>query len=862
MISANVALVGSYDYGEVARSVLIAIAASYAALDLAGRVTAAGGRIRLAWLGGGAVAMGIGIWAMHFKGMLAFELPVPVEYHWPTILASLLVAILASAVALYVASRQKVGTVEALTGSVVMGAGIAGMHYIGMAAMRMPAMTRYSPLLVTCSILLAILVSLTALRMAFGLREETRWSVPRRLGSATVMGGAISAMHYTGMAAASFFPASSPDLSHAVTISSLGNNGIVIVTLIVIVAAMTTSSMDRRRNEEHLRLVIDTTPAMLHSARPDGYVDFFNKRWLDYVGASLEEIEGWRWTSVIHPEDVEDVVGKWRSSVATGRPFEAEARFRRPDGEYRLMLIRKVPLRDEAGSIAKWYGSATDIEDRKRAEDESRRQKELFQKIFENIPVIISFRGQDRRIEMVNPEFERAMGWTLKEIRGQNLDIYAMFFPDPDYRQMALDLLTASTGEWNDLKVSVKDGRVIDVATTFVRLSDGSTLGIGQDITERKRGEVELRESEARFRLVADSAPVMIWMSGTDKLCTYFNKPWLDFTGRSIDQELGNGWAEGVDPEDLQRCLDTYVQAFDRREPFRMEYRLQRHDGEFRWVSDIGVPRFNPDGSFAGYIGSCTDVTEQRRAEGQLRQAQADLARVTRVAAMGELAAAIAHEVNQPLGAVVTNGSASLRWLAGQPPNFDEAREAIERAVREATRASDVIGRIRALLQKGTPQIERLDVNAVIREVLTLADHELLRGGITVRTELAPDVPNVLGDRVQLQQVILNLILNGIDAMSAITHRPRELLIESAKHPEGVLIQVHDSGEGVDPEQADHIFQPFFTTKPQGIGMGLSVGRSIVEAHGGRLWFTPGSSHGVVFQFTVPKADTSDERAA
>jgi C4-dicarboxylate-specific signal transduction histidine kinase len=245
-----------------------------------------------------------------------------------------------------------------------------------------------------------------------------------------------------------------------------------------------------------------------------------------------------------------------------------------------------------------------------------------------------------------------------------------------------------------------------------------------------------------------------------------------------------------------------------------------------------------------------------------LRQAQADLARVTRVAAMGELAAAIAHEVNQPLGAVVTNGSASLRWLAGQPPNFDEAREAIERAVREATRASDVIGRIRALLQKGTPQMERLDVNAVIREVLTLADHELLRGGITVRTELAPDVPNVLGDRVQLQQVILNLILNGIDAMSAITHRPRELLIESAKHPEGVLIQVHDSGEGVDPEQADHIFQPFFTTKPQGIGMGLSVGRSIVEAHGGRLWFTPGSSHGVVFQFTVPKADTSDERAA
>jgi PAS domain S-box-containing protein len=990
MISASAALTGSYDYSEVARSVAIAIFASYAALDLAGRVTVARSGIRLAWLSGGAIAMGFGIWAMHFKGMLAFRLPVPVKYHWPTVLASLLVAMLASAVALYVASRQKISPGKALTASVIIGGGIAGMHYIGMAAMRLPAVTQYSPFLVTCSILLAILFSLIALLMAFGLREETRWSVPRRLGSATVMGVAVSAMHYTGMAAASFIPASPPDLSHAVSIPAIGNSGVVVAALIGLLAAVTTSSADRRRSEHRLRLVIDTVPAMLHSARPDGYIDFFNKRWLEYVGVSLEDISGWRWTNVIHPDDVEDVVGKWRSSVATGRPFEAEARFRRADEEYRLMLLRKVPLRDEAGSIVKWYGSATDIEDRKRAEqelkvseekhrviveaasdavismDESggillanpatarifgydpveligkpltvlmpeftrklheagfrrylatgerhlnwqgaevtalrnngqefpvevsfgemtrnghkvftgfirdisekkraenelRRQKELFQKIFENIPVIIAFRGQDRRLETVNPEFERAMGWTLKEIRGQNLDIYAVFFPDPDYRQMALDLMAASTGEWNDLKVSVKDGRVIDVATTFLRLSDGSTLGIGQDITERKRAEAELRESEARFRLVADSAPVLIWMSGTDKLCTYFNKPWLDFTGRSLEQELGNGWAEGVDPEDLQRCLDTYIQSFDRREAFRMEYRLRRHDGEFRWVLDIGAPRFNPDGSFAGYIGSCIDVTEKRRAEEQLRQAQENLARVSRVIAMGELAATIAHEVNQPLGAVVTNASASLRWLAGQPPNLGEAREAIDRTVRDANRASEVIVKIRALLQKAPPQMEQLDVNVFIREVLTLADNELLRSGIAVQTDLAPDVPNVFGDRVQLQQVLLNLILNGIDAMRTITHRPRDLRIKSAKHPDGVLIQVHDSGDGVNPEQANHIFDPFFTTKPQGIGIGLSVGRSIVEAHGGRLWFTPGASHGVVFQFTVPKADTSDERAA
>ena len=254
MISANAAMTGFYDYGEAARSVLIAIAASYAALDLAGRVTAASGRARLARLSGGAIAMGIGIWAMHFKAMLAFRLPVSVKYQWPTVLLSLVIAILAAAFALYVASREKFGSVQALTDSVIMGGGIAGMHYIGMAAMRLPAITRFSFPWVSFSILLAVLFSLLALLMAFDLRQETKWSVPRRLGSAMLMGVAVSAMHYTGMAAASFIPATPPDFSHALSISSLGNNGIAIVTLIVIVAALVTSSVDRRAGAEVRRL--------------------------------------------------------------------------------------------------------------------------------------------------------------------------------------------------------------------------------------------------------------------------------------------------------------------------------------------------------------------------------------------------------------------------------------------------------------------------------------------------------------------------------------------------------------------------------------------------------------------------------
>jgi len=242
-----------------------------------------------------------------------------------------------------------------------------------------------------------------------------------------------------------------------------------------------------------------------------------------------------------------------------------------------------------------------------------------------------------------------------------------------------------------------------------------------------------------------------------------------------------------------------------------------------------------------------------------LAESKVALDHVARIANMGELTVSIAHEINQPLTAVVTDISASLRWLAQQPPNLDEARGALTMAIREANRASDVIGRIRALLRKTPPPMLRLDVSEVVREVLALARNELLASGITVKTELPTNVHPVLGDRIQLQQLMLNLIMNGIDAMSAIDDRPRELVIKSAELPEGVLIQVQDSGKGLDPGQADRIFEPFFTTKPNGIGMGLSISRSIVEAHGGRLWATPGSPYGAVFQFTLQRAESQHD---
>jgi len=766
MISANAAMTGSYDYGEVARSVLIAIAASYAALDLAGRVTAASGRIRLAWLGGGATAMGIGIWTMHFKGMLAFHLPVPVEYQWPTVLASLLVAILASAFALYIASRQHMGRVEALTGSLIMGGGIAGMHYIDMAAMRLPATTQFSPLLVIFSILFAILFSLLALLMAFDLREETTWTVPRRLGSAIVMGVAISAMHYTGMAAACFIPASPPDLSHAVSISPVANNGIAIVTLIVIMAAMVTSSVDRRasagvqrlnqelerrvaertleleavnqalrkeiaereraedalrRSEDRLRLVIDTIPQQIWSSPPDGSLDFFNAQWLSFKGFSQEEVQGQGWQRMLHPDDRERVVRAWRESVANGTPYEQEERHRGADGQYRWFLARGVPLREAEGRIIRWYGTNTDIDDRK--------------------------------------------------------------------------------------------------------------------------------EAEGSLRLVIDTLPALVWSKLPDGPADFLNQRFREYTGLSVEEGLGWGWMNAFHPED--RAEEQWRAAFAAGEPFEKEARLRRADGVYRWFMLRAAPLRDERGNVVKWYGTTTDIEDRRRAEEALQEAQGKLAHVTRAVAMGELAAAIAHEVNQPLTAIVTNANFSLLELKGSTANLDELRTAITEIVNDATRASAVISRIRGLLVKGSPRRMELDINQVIQEVITLLGNELTRNRVSLRTDFASNLPSLSGDPVQLQQVLINLVVNAIEAMRLYTDRTRELRIRSAKNADGILVQVQDSGPGIKPELADGIFEPFFTTKAEGIGMGLAISRSIIESHGGQLSLVS-ASQGTLFQFILP----------
>jgi PAS domain S-box-containing protein len=361
-----------------------------------------------------------------------------------------------------------------------------------------------------------------------------------------------------------------------------------------------------------------------------------------------------------------------------------------------------------------------------------------------------------------------------------------------------------------------------------------------------------LRESEARFRLMADGAPVMIWMADVGRKCDYFNKPWLDFTGRRIEQETGDGWVEGIHREDLDRCLSTYATAFDARKPFEMEYRLRRGDGQYRWIADFGIPRLAPDGSFTGYIGSCVDVTDRKLNELQLQEQRAELTHLSRVAVVGELTGALAHELNQPLTAILSNAQAAQRFLAKDPASLSEVHEILKDIVVEDRRAGEVIRRLRALLKKGETQLLPLDLNEVAGEVIELAHADCVSRGVAIECELEAKLPAVRGDRVQLQQVLMNLIVNACDAMSGCRRSDRQLILATKAAAGTAQVSVTDCGQGIPANQMDRLFDPFFTTKEQGLGLGLTICRSIVAAHSGKLWAENNRTGGATFFVSLP----------
>src|ERR1700719_2380748 len=744
MVAMN--LIGSYNYALVALSVLIAMFASYAALDLAGRVTAAGGWTRAVWLLGGAGAMGTGIWSMHYIGMLAFIMPIPVAYHWPTVLLSLFAAVLASIIALYVVSRQKMGASRAVSGSVLMGAGIASMHYIGMAAMRLPAICQFNSSLVVMSVAFAVLISFAALWITFHFRDEKTGIGREKLAGAVVMGAAIPVMHYTGMAAASFTPSGMPaDLSRAVSISTLGTAGIAAVTFVVLGLAVLTSWVDRRFAAQTLELQeekLQRSEAYLAEAQrlthtgswawqvAGGDAVHLSEEWYRIYGFDPENgppaFEECRQRT--HPEDRAKWQGAMDRAITEKSEYEVEFRILLSDGSVKHIHTVGHPVLNASGDLVQFVGSSTDITERKRAEEATL----LLAAIVESSHDAIVSKSLNGVITSWNKGAERLFGYTAEEAVGENI---TLIIP-PDHRDEERTIIEQLTR-----------GERIDHFETVRMRKDGSLLDVSLTIS-----------------------------------------PMKDASGRAV-----------------------------------------------------------------GASKLARDITERKRAEEALRQAQADLAYMSRVTTMGELTASLAHEIKQPISAAVTNAKTCLRWLGRDEPNVAEACEAASRLVKDVTRAADIIGRISLLFKKGALQRELVDVNELIREMITLLRSEANRYSISIRIELAEDLPKVMADRVQLQQVFMNLMLNGIDAMKGTTDGG-ELTIKSEVGDGQLLISVSDTGVGLPPEQAEEIFKAFFTTKDKGTGMGLPISRSIIESHGGRLWAASASGRGAAFHFTLPAA--------
>jgi len=619
-----------------------------------------------------------------------------------------------------------------------------------------------------------------------------------------------------------------------------------------------------QRSERELREVIETIPSMAWSAAPDGSADFFNGRWLAYAGLTADQAQGWGWTVAVHPDDLNVLVDYWRKIMVSSQSGEIEARLRRFDGVYRWFLFRATASLDDNGRVVKWYGTNTDIEERKRAEQALRRSEAYLAEAQRlTLTGSCAIDGTSREILYWSEEMFRLFGFD----RQQGLPMWDQWVQrihpeDRDKFRMAGDRTFLNKVDCDvEFRIVQPDGTVKHIhGIGHPVLSRNGELvqvvGTMVDVTERRGAEESLRRNESYLAQAQRLAHIGSWAwDATGRNAVYVSEEWCRIYG--FDPKDGMpSWEQRlqrVHREDRARFQLTVDRAVAEKSDYELEFRILPPHAPGRYIHSVGRPILGSSGELVQFVGVSMDVTESKQAEQEherLRQELANLAHLNRVSTVGELTASLAHEIKQPIGAAVTNADACVRLLNRDQLDVPEAREAALEMAKDARRAAEIIDRVRSLYQKGSSQRETIDVNEVIGQMVVMLQNEANRHSVTIRTDLAEGLPTVMADRVQLQQVLLNLMLNGIEA---IRDTSGELSIKSKLGDDSkLLISVTDTGVGLPTKNAGQIFDPFFTTKSQGTGLGLAIAQSIVESHGGRIWATENSDRGATFHFTLP----------
>ena len=621
---------------------------------------------------------------------------------------------------------------------------------------------------------------------------------------------------------------------------------------------------ERKKAEEALRSsqlelsgIIETMPGLVWCASPDGELSYVNRRILDYVGVEKNELLSGGWADFLHPDDVAAVVAAWSHSIASGEAFEVQARLRGADGTYRWFHSLSQLGRDPEGNPARWYGVMIDVDDRKRAEDKVEQaylrltEAQQLSKTGSFITDLLvdDHNWSEEAFRIF--EFEPATKVTVKLIRD-------IVHPD-DLQSFDSVISRGVAGEDVDFVFRIVTPRgalkhIRGVARVMERIA-GRPLFIGalQDVTQSKIEEEQVRRSEAFLAEAQRLTRIgsFSWrvegneITWSDELYRIFGfEPGVTVTFDLIGSR--------VYPDDLPLMSDMIAKARSAANHLEYEHRIVMPDRSIKYLHFTAHSRRDSAGRLE-YVGAVQDVTQRHLAESALSRARAELANAAKISSLGVLTASIAHEVSQPLVGIITNANTCLRMLERDSPNLDGVREMARLTLRDGKRASEVILRLRALFSNKEFAREPIDLGEAAREVIVLSLTDLERNRVILRTEFADDLPLTPGDRIQLQQVISNLLRNASEAMSSVDDRPRLLRIVIGPHPDGqVCLSVTDAGVGLASEGMDRLFEPFYTTKSNGMGIGLSVSRSIIESHQGRLWATPNEGPGATFSFSIP----------